>query len=248
LPDADFNPQGLSAVDYDNDGDLDLYVCVDIPPSVLMRPGEQRTSFAYHDAEDGGANVLFRNDSKRGLWAFSNVTESCGLDVNNRRHSLAASWEDYDNDGDQDLYVGNDFGRNCLYRNDGGTFVEVAEEAGVVDQASGMSVSWGDYDRDGLMDLYVANMFSYAGSRITRQDLFKPEADETTRAIYQRFAKGNSLFRNLGGGRFEETGADAGVEMGRWAWASPFADINNDGWEDLIVANGFLSSEDTKDL
>ena len=111
-----------------------------------------------------------------------------------------------------------------------------------------MSVSWADYNRDGLMDLYVANMFSAAGSRITRQALFKPDADEATRGIYQRFAKGNSLFKNTGGGRFEEVGLEAGVEMGRWAWASPFIDINNDGREDLLVANGYFTNDDTGDL
>lgn len=247
LPQIDFNAQGLSSVDYDNDGDLDLYLCLEVA-TAGARPDEPPQPYSYHDANDGAANILFRNDIAAGNWAFTDVTRSVGLDANNRRHTLAAAWEDYDNDGDQDLYVGNDFGKNCLYRNDGGAFTDVAEMAGVVDQASGMSVSWADYNRDGLMDLYVANMFSAAGSRITRQALFKPDADEATRGIYQRFAKGNSLFKNTGGGRFEEVGLEAGVEMGRWAWASPFIDINNDGREDLLVANGYFTNDDTGDL
>jgi len=247
LPLVDFNAQGLSAVDYDGDGDLDFYLCMEVAVTGA-RPQEQAPEFSYHDANNGAANLLLRNDIADGNWKFSDVTESAGLDTNNRRHTLAAAWEDYDNDGDQDLYVGNDFGKNCLYRNDGGAFSEVAAAAGVVDQASGMSVSWADYNQDGLMDLYVANMFSAAGSRITRQALFKPDADEATRGIYQRFAKGNSLFKNVGGGRFEEVGKEAGVEMGRWAWASPFMDINNDGWDDLLVANGYFTNDDTKDL
>ena len=112
-----------------------------------------------------------------------------------------------------------------------------------------MSVSWGDYDRDGWMDLYVANMFSSAGNRITRQAQFKPSDDENVREVYSRFAKGNSLFRNLGTGEsFREVGGEAGVEMGRWAWSSVFADLNNDGWEDLLVANGYITTEDTGDL
>ncbi len=247
LPLVDFNAQGLSAVDYDNDGDLDLYLCMEVAVAGA-RPEEAARQFSYHDANDGAANILLRNDIRLEKWKFTDVTKSVGLDVRNRRHTLAAAWEDYDNDGDQDLYIGNDFGKNCLYRNDGGTFTEVAAEAGVVDQASGMSVSWADYDRDGWMDLYVANMFSAAGSRITRQALFKSGADDETRGIYRRFAKGNSLFRNVGGGRFEEVGSEAAVEMGRWAWASPFIDVNNDGWEDLLVANGYFTNDDTKDL
>jgi hypothetical protein len=247
LPLVDFNAQGLSAVDYDGDGDLDFYLCMEVAVAGA-RPKERAPEFSYHDANDGAANLLLRNDIAAENWTFTDVTRQAGLDINNRRHTLAAAWEDYDNDGDQDLYVGNDFGKNCLYRNDGGAFSEVATAAGVVDQASGMSVSWADYNQDGLMDLYVANMFSAAGSRITRQALFKPDADEATRGIYQRFAKGNSLFKNVGGGRFEEVGKEAGVEMGRWAWASPFMDINNDGLDDLLVANGYFTNDDTKDL
>lgn len=74
--------------------------------------------------------------------------------MNNRRFSFASSWEDYDNDGDPDLYVANDYGRNNLYRNDrdedgNHRFVDVAKEAGVEDISAGMSVSWGDYNLDG---------------------------------------------------------------------------------------------------
>ncbi|MFV2067005.1 MAG: FG-GAP repeat domain-containing protein [Pirellulales bacterium] len=243
----DTGPQALSAIDYDHDGDLDLYLCVEY---ATVRANEERAAFRYHDANDGGANLLLRNDGKdgRGRWRFTDVTSEVGLDANNRRHSLAASWEDYDNDGDMDLYVANDYGQNCLYRNDGGRFIDVATEADVIDFGSGMSVSWADFDRDGWMDLYVANMFSSAGNRITNQANFRPEDDQPTRQRYRRFAKGNTLFRNLRDGTFSELGAEANVEMGRWAWSSPFLDINNDGWEDILVANGFLTTEDTGDL
>jgi hypothetical protein len=111
-----------------------------------------------------------------------------------------------------------------------------------------MSVSWGDYDRDGEPDLYVGNMFSNAGHRITSQPGFGTGGDASLRPIYRRFAKGNSLFRGLGGGRFEETGAPAGVEHGRWAWSSVFADLDHDGWQDLVVANGYISGDGAGDL
>ncbi len=171
-----------------------------------------------------------------------------GLDAHNRRHSLAAAWEDYDDDGDQDLYVANDYGQNCLYRNDGGRFVDVAVEAGVVDFGSGMSVSWADYNRDGLMDLYVGNMFSSAGNRITRQRQFKARDREELRAVYQRFAKGNSLFENTGDGTFREVSREAAVEIARWAWSSLFVDINNDGRDDVLVANGYITGASKDDL
>lgn len=242
LPTGARNVHALSAIDFNVDGRLDLFLTVamaDLPDDGDARP------FVYHDATDGGPNRLYRST---GLWQFSEVTREVGLDDDNHRHSLAASWEDFDNDGDPDLYVANDYGPNCLYRNDEGKFKNVADEAGVLDFASGMSVSWGDYDRDGLVDLYVGNMFSNAGNRITSQAEFMPTADETTRGRYARFAKGNTLFKNIGQGRFRDVGALAGVEMGRWSWSSLFADLNNDGWDDLVVANGYITTDDPGDL
>ena len=250
IPFPDNDLQGLSAVDYDHDGDLDLYQIVDYA-SHISRARQGLPSFVYHNANDGGANRLLQNNISNedsSPWQFRDVTRQVGLQGNNSRHSLAAAWEDYDNDGDQDLYVANDYGPNCLYRNEDGHFVEIAADAGVTDLGSGMSVSWGDYDRDGHIDLYVGNMFSFAGKRITSQRQFLPDISEAHRVLYRRFAKGNSLFHNSGVGRFQETGAKLGVEMGRWAWSSLFADINNDGWEDLLVANGYLTTLDTGDL
>ncbi|MEO2049127.1 MAG: VCBS repeat-containing protein [Pirellulales bacterium] len=245
LATRDNDTQSFSAADYDNDGDLDLYVCIEFANQMSL----QKVAFVYHDANDGAANRLFRNDiGTDGKWQFTEVTQQVGLDVDNRRHSLACAWEDYDNDGDQDLYVANDYGQNCLYQNEGGQFKNIALEANVVDSASGMSVSWADYNRDGWMDLYVANMFSSAGNRITRQEQFKTGADDQLRKIYSRFAKGNTLLQNDGHGQFREVSESLGVEMGRWAWSSVFADMNNDAWDDLLVANGYISTEDSGDL
>ena len=239
----------LSAADYDGDGDLDIYGCRYFADKAetngLPRP------FSYHDAQNGGANVLLRNDldpaSQRG-WAFKDVTVEVGLDENNRRWSFAAAWEDYDNDGDLDIYVANDVGRNNLYRNDGGRFTDVAPAAGVEDGAFGMSVTWGDYNHDGLMDLYVANMFSAAGNRITFQDQFLKETTDQMRTKIQFIARGNSLYENLGDGTFRDVSVEAGVTMGRWSWGSVFADVNNDSWEDLLVGNGYLTRDSTDDL
>ena len=113
--------------------------------------------------------------------------------------------------------------------------------------SAGMSASWADVNRDGRMDLYVSNMFSAAGNRITYQRQFKTGANANVREQFQRHARGNTLFLNQPNG-FQDVSEPAAVTMGRWAWGSRFADLNGDGWEDLIVANGFISTEDTGDL
>lgn len=230
----------LSAADYDLDGDLDIYGVryVEVAYGVSV-------PLPFHDADNGPSNHLMRND---GDDRFADVTVTVGLDVNNRRFSLAGVWEDYDDDGDPDLYVANDFGRNNLYRNDGGRFVDVAAGAGVEDQAAGMGVAFSDVDLDGDFDLHVTNMFSSAGSRVAYQSRFKADASEAEREQIRRFSSGNSLFANQGDGTFREIGEEAGIRMGRWGWGARFADLNNDGLEDLVVPNGFLTGALEDDL
>ena len=111
-----------------------------------------------------------------------------------------------------------------------------------------MSATLSDYDRDGLQDIYVSNMFSAAGNRVTFDPRFKPDESPETRARFQHLARGNSLFRNRGDGTFEDVSEPMGVTMGRWSWGSLFADINNDGWDDLLVANGFITGRKPDDL
>ena len=230
----------LAAADVDGDGDLDLYACGYVTPY-----DDQAAPLPYHDANNGQPNLFLRND---GDWRFVDATRASGLDANNRRFSFAASFEDYDDDGDPDLYVANDFGRNNLYRNDGGTFVDVAAEAGVEDVSAGMGVTWADYDGDGLTDLYVSNMFSSAGSRVTYQRRFQSGADARVLGELRRHARGNSLFRNRGDGTFEDVSVEAGVTMGRWAWGASFVELNADGRPDLLVPNGFVTGERPHDL
>ena len=236
----------ICAADYDNDRDLDIYVC---NYGASGGPGSKRGYEAtapvpYNDANNGGPNALLQNN---GNFQFRDVAKSVGLDQNNRRFSFAASWEDFDKDGDVDLYVANDFGRNNLYENVNGRFVDIAASAGVEDMAGGMSVAWGDINRDSNADIYVGNMFSAAGNRVTYQRKFTDRHAQQSQGI-QRMARGNTLFMSNGNGSFNDISETSAVTMGRWAWSSRFADINNDGWEDIVVANGYFTNTDTKDL
>jgi len=230
----------LSAADYDLDGDLDLfgvrYVASEYGQSVPM---------PFQDARNGPKNHLMRNDGEAG---FVDVTAEVGLDSGNDRFSLASSWSDYDLDGDPDLYVANDFGRNNLYRNDHGHFVDVAAMARCEDQAAGMGVAWSDVDLDGRFDLLVSNMFSSAGRRIAYQSGFKPGEDALQRGAVQRHSLGNSLFCARADGTFEDISQSAGLRMGRWAWGARFSDFDLDGLPDVIVPNGFLTGDRDDDL
>ena len=190
-------PFTLCAADYDQDGDVDVYATCYSPRGKAIATRFLARPVPYHDANNGGRNCLFRNE---GNWEFQNATLETGLDENNRRFSLAASWEDFDNDGDQDLYVANDYGRNNLYRNEGGQFADVASQAGVEDISAGMSVSWSDFNHDGWMDLYISNMWSSAGQRITFQRQFQPNSDEPNRTNLQRHARFS--FPECGGREF----------------------------------------------
>ena len=236
----------LAAADYDGDGRVDVYVCGHTPSGAEHSASVLGAPRPIYDARNGQPNQLLRNV---GSFRFLDTTLASGLALENNRFSYAASWEDYDNDGDPDLYVANDFGRNQLFRNDGsGVFEEVSQTAGVEDIASGMSVSWGDYNADGWMDLYVGNMFSSAGERIAYQRQFREGANPDELAAIRRMARGNTLFENNGDGTFRDVSVEAGVTMGRWAWSSLFVDFNGDGWEDILIANGFVSNERLDDL
>jgi len=243
---SDGQINSMAAADYDGDGDVDFYLCGrDASGAMKAEQGALGIPMPYYDANNGGPNKLLRND---GGFGFVDVTKEAGMDVNNRRFSLACAWEDFDNDGDQDLYVSNDFGRNNLFRNDSGTFTDIAVEAGVVDIGPGMSAAWGDHNGDGLMDLYVGNMWSSAGNRITLQKQFLPGADQSTRQQARRHARGNSVYVNNGDSTFRDVTHQSGANMARWAWSSNFIDLNNDGAQDLAVANGMITAGDTGDL
>ena len=240
-------PQGTfthaAIADYDRDGRLDIYFCL---YSYYVGLDQYHYPVPYFDARNGPPNFLFHNE---GGTEFEDRTAASGLNAANDRYSFACAWGDYDSDGFPDLYVANDFGRSNLYHNNrDGTFRVVSSEAGVEDVGAGMSACWLDFDNDGQQDIYVSNMWSAAGVRVSEQKIFHPNAPEEIRALYRRHARGNSLYRNLGNGKFENAGERAGVEMGRWAWASDAWDFDHDGYPDLYVANGYISAPDRRDL
>lgn len=241
----------LSAADYDNDGLLDVYVTTYAASLVSEKAGRKWVRYlAKDDAAEltrllespeqhailnrfGPPNVLLKN---LGAGRFAQVQ---GTELRLFKNSYQAAWADYDNDGDVDVYVANDFAPNNLFRNEGsGHFTDVTEATKTADIGFGMGVSWGDFDEDGKQDLYVTNMYSKAGLRITAQ-LSKLDPR------YALMAHGNTLFRNKPGAFERVSGLTRPallVEKAGWGWGSQFVDLDNDGDLDLYALSGYYTA------
>jgi hypothetical protein len=216
---------GAALFDYDNDGDLDVY---------LVEGGALGTS-----PKTGTTSRLFRNDLTIGpdgtrTLHFTDVTERAG--VGWRAYGMGVAVADYDNDGDLDLFL-TSFGPEALFRNNGdGTFTDVTAAAGVSDPLWSTSASFFDYDRDGDLDLFVANYldFTLADNKtcydpLGARDYCGPRA---YRPVPDR------LYRNEGNGRFIDVTEAAGISRAGGAGLGTVAgDFNRDGWLDLFVAN-----------
>jgi tetratricopeptide (TPR) repeat protein len=241
------SPQGTfthaAVADYDRDGRLDIYFCMYM---YYLGLDQYHYPIPYYDARNGPPNCLLHNE---GNGIFVERTEETGLNADNDRYSFSCAWGDSNSNGLQDLFVANDFGSSQLYRNNGdGTFKVVSRESHVEEVGAGMSCCWCDFDNDGRQDVYVPSMWEAAGQRVSQQKQFHEKAPENIRALYQRHARGNALYRNQGDGTFSNVGKQAGVEMGRWSWSSDFFDFDHDGYSDLYVANGYISALDRNDL
>ncbi len=225
--------------DADGDGRLDLY---------LVSYGDARAGGVAYDGFNGLGDRLLLGTLRDGAPFFVDATAAAG--IRSTGWGLAASACDYDDDGDDDLYVANDFGVNSFWENRSTPghprFVDVAKETGTEDEGFGMGVAWADYDGDGRWDLHVSNFWS-PSTWVLRTGLWPmppiPGAFLVRPFIARRMTRrtrGDSLFRSLGGRRFERTTDRAGVADGGWAWGTEFADLDGDGREDLLVVSGMF--------
>jgi hypothetical protein len=235
----------ISAVDYDNDGLLDVYFSTygidedlqrDFLPAAAFKEIQDRWRDGAHMFRNrpGPPNVLMHN---LGGGRFGVAPHSEAVAV--WRNTFQSTWSDFDGDGDMDVYLANDFAPNNLIRNDGdGRFVDVTDKTGTADLGFGMGASWGDYDNDGREDLYVTNMYSTAGRRITEE--LGPLAAEAA-----PMARGNSLFRNAGERFVKVSGLEPPaltVEKAGWGWGGQFMDADNDGFLDIYALSGYYTA------
>lgn len=216
-----FMPESIGAgaafLDYDNDGDLDIYLI----------------NGAWRDAEHAQfpplQNQLFRQETDG---TFVNVTAESGL--GDTGYGMGVAVGDIDNDGDLDVYISN-YGPDALYRNNGdGTFSNITQQAGIDNPHWGCSTIFFDYDRDGLLDIFVSNYIEY-----------DPKAECTDHAGRLDYCGPTNfpgvpdiLFKNNGDGSFTDVSQASGIgSVESVSLGVVSADFNGDTWPDLYVAN-----------
>ena len=227
---------GAALFDFDNDGDLDVFI---VQGNVLepdSKPGD--TLFRWRGSESPRGR-LFRNDlvvAKDGsrILKFTDVTEKSGIVANG--YGMGVAVGDINNDGLPDLYLTN-LGHNQMYLNKGdGTFVDVTKRTGTDDERWSTSASFFDYDQDGWLDLMVLNYADFSVTKSPTCYAATTARDYCTPKVFR--APGNRLFHNKGDGTFEDMTAAAGVdkEFGHGLGVVT-ADFDGDGWVDIYVAN-----------
>ena len=233
---------GLAWCDYDRDGWPDMHV-------------NQGTPYPAAPVAQRQSDRFFRNFGGK----FTDVTTAAGL--TDAEHSLGVTAADYDNDGFPDLYVTN-FGRNCLYHNNGdGTFTDVAKAAGADTYGLPAGCTWADIDNDGLLDLYVCYYLDVDPARpadypVCRSKRSRAEQDVVVKAgasdvkyvtCHPRYQKAQHdvLLHNLGNGKFADISISAGLHTvkpcpGLGVIA---ADLDDDGDVDFFVANDSVENQ-----
>ena len=226
---------GAALFDYDNDGDLDLYVV----QGGRLSPDGAPVPDAATLLDPLAGDRLFRNDLRvepdgRRHLRFTDVTRQSGIRA--LGYGMGVTAGDFDNDGWVDLYVTN-FGPNQLWRNRGdGTFEDVTARAGVGDPSWSVSAAFLDYDRDGWLDLYVGNYVHLDLRHDKPCQAPSSLPDYCTPLVYA--PQPDRLYRNRGDGRFEDVSTRVGIsETHEPALGVIVADFNGDTWPDVYVAN-----------
>jgi enediyne biosynthesis protein E4 len=219
---------GCAFLDFDNDGWMDIYLMNSGPCDFWTPPKPIR-------------NALYRNNRDG---TFTDVTEKAGLAGGG--YGMGVAVGDFDRDGLPDLYL-TQYGRSILYRNNGdGTFTDVTQKAGVAAPGWSTSAVWFDYDNDGWLDLFVGRFVDF--SKLKHHACHAPNTPALAginEYCYPRIfdPMPSWLFHNNRDGTFTDVSQKLGIsDSPGKAWGVVAADVNNDGWIDLAVANDTVAN------
>jgi enediyne biosynthesis protein E4 len=242
--------------DYDNDGDLDLYVA-NHPD--LFREEAMDVLAKMKNPPAVNSDRLYRNDSEGVTIRFSDVSKQAG--ISNYSHTLGLIASDFDKDGWVDIYTSNDFqAPDYLYKNNGdGTFTNIADQSLKHMAKFSMGVDAGDFNNDGWLDLFTVEMMAEDNKRQkTNMAPMNPQEFEKTvdagfghQYMHNALQLNNGLFENENGKSdltFSEIAYLSGVATTDWSWAPLFADFDNDGWKDIFITNGYRRDVLDKDF
>ncbi len=221
-------------LDYDQDGDLDLYLL-----TTELDPYNW-TDFRPRRINGQAPNTdrLYRNNGDQ---TFTNVSKEAGIQIEG--YGLGIALCDLNKDNKTDIYIANDFLSNdIIYINNGdGTFTDKIDDYLSHTSRNGMGIDMQDFNNDGHTDIMVLDMLPTSNARqksmfgFFNYDKFKLGIESGYQPQYPR----NTLQINNGNGTFSEVGQLAGVDRTDWSWCTLFADFDNDGWQDLFVTNGY---------
>lgn len=207
---------GCAVLDADGDGWLDIVL---INSRDWVPSGRRSLSALYKNNRDG---------------SFTDITAGSGLDV--EMYGMGVAVGDYDNDGRDDLYITAIEGDRLFHNDGGGKFTDVTKAGGIDNANFGTSAAWLDYDKDGKLDIFVANYVRWSMKDDIRCSLDGSTKSYCTPEAYKGVPC--KLFHNLGGGRFEEVGAKAGIaDPTSKSLGIAIFDFDGDGWPDIFVAN-----------
>ena len=202
---------GIAVADTDGDGLYDIYFVNQV-----------------------GGNELWKN---LGDGRFGNFTEEAGVGLPGRI-SVAASFADTDNDGDQDLFVTTVRGGNVLFENDGrGRFSDITQKAGLGLVAHSSGAVFFDYDNDGLVDLFVCNIGRYTTDRKGPDGAYVGVRDAFLGHTHPDRYEFSVLYKNIGHNKFKDVSTEVGLRHSAWSGDASFTDLNGDNWPDLYVLN-----------
>jgi hypothetical protein len=228
--------------DYDHDGDLDCFIL-----NQSQHPNQNITDTSQRRGIDVNAGErLYRNDQVDGHIRFSDVSAAVGLYRSSLCYGLGVAVGDLDNDGWEDIYVGNDFHENDFYyiNNHDGTFTESGADHFRHYSRYSMGNDIADFNNDGQLDIVTADMLP--GDEKTLKTYGNGEHLDTyfqkiVRNGYQDQYSRNCLQRNNGDGvSFSDVGLLAGMAATDWSWSPLFADLDNDGNKDLFISSGIV--------